>query len=116
MKNIKEDLVLHRAPKKHAIPFSFQENGHEYGGNIDHEIRSEYLAEYKSQPRAFKENLTLPEFIQLKEERRPCSNRRKKGNRFLLSTFDGPSSCTQRLWERSCMHFFSTSSSRERGC
>ena len=81
----KKNLVLHRAPKKHTMPFPFEEEDkrHGDGGHLDHEILSEYLAEYKSQPRAFKENLTLPQFIQLKGERRPCSNR------FLLSTFDG---------------------------
>ena len=36
---------------------SFSEEGerHEDGGNLDHEILSEYLAEYKPEPRAFKE-------------------------------------------------------------
>ena len=59
----KEDLVFHRAPKKPYIPFYFEDKRHEDGGNLDHEILSEYLAEYKSQLRSFKENLTLPKFI-----------------------------------------------------
>ena len=63
----------------------FEEEGerHGYGGNLYHEILSEYLAEYKSQPRSFKENLSLPQFIQLKEERIPWKNK------FLLPKFDG---------------------------
>ena len=104
----KKYLVLHRAPKKNCMPLPFEreEKRHGDGGHLDHEILSEYLAKYKSQPRAFKENLTLPQFIQLKEERRPCSNRRKKGNRFLLSTFDGSSSCTTRAWGKRLEAFF----------
>ena len=58
----KKDLILHRAPKKHTMPFSFGEEDkrHGYGGHLDHEILNEYIIEYKSQPRAFKENLNLP--------------------------------------------------------
>ena len=61
----KKEPVLHRAPKKHTMPFSFGEEDkrHGYGGHLDHEILSDYLAEYKSQRRAFKENLTLAQFI-----------------------------------------------------
>ena len=92
----KEDPIFHRAPKKHTLAFYFEDKRHRDGEHLDHEILSEYLAEYKSQPRAFKENLTLPQFIQLKEERRPCINGRNKGNRFLLSTFDGSYTCTER--------------------
>ena len=96
----KEDLVLNRAPKKHDMPFYFEYKRHEDGGNLDHDILSEYLAKYKSQPRAFKENLTLPQFIQLKEERRPSSNRRKRHNRFYLPTFDGSSSRNVKAWRK----------------
>ena len=51
------------------MPFPFEEEDkrHGYEGILDHEILSEYLAEYKSQLRAFKENLSIPQFIQLKE-------------------------------------------------
>ena len=58
----KKELLFHRAPNKYAIPFPFEaeDKRHGDGGNLDHEILSEYLAEYKSQSRAFKENLTLP--------------------------------------------------------
>ena len=41
--------------------------------HLEHEILSGYLAEYKFQPRAFKETLDFPQFIQLREEIRPCS-------------------------------------------
>ena len=60
--NQKEEPVLHRAPKKHAMPFPFEgeDKRHGDGGNLDHEILSDCLVEYKSQSRAFKENLTLP--------------------------------------------------------
>ena len=93
---------MHRAPKKHVMPFHFEgeEKRHGDGGRLDHEILSEYLAEYKSQPRAFKENLTLPRFIQLKKERRPCRNI------FLLPTFDGSSTCTARSWKMKLDAFF----------
>ena len=58
----KRNLVLHRAPKQYTMPFYFEEEDkrHGDGGHLGHEILSEYLAKYKSQPIAFKENLTLP--------------------------------------------------------
>ena len=31
----KEEPVLHRAPKKHAMPFPFEDKRHEDGGNLD---------------------------------------------------------------------------------
>ena len=99
--SVKEDLVLHRAPKKHAIPFYFEDKRYEYGGNLDHDILSEYLVEYKSQSRVFKENLTLPQFIQLKEERRPCNNRRIKYNRFVLYKFDAQQGIGEWIWMHS---------------
>ena len=47
----------------------------EQGDHLEHEILSGYLAEYKCQPRAFKETIDFPQFIKLREERRPCNNR-----------------------------------------
>ena len=96
----KEDPELYRAPKKHTMAFYFEDKRNRDGEHLYHEILSEYLAEYKSRPRAFKENLTLPQFIQLKEERRPCSNR------FILSTFYGSSICTARSWGMKLDAFF----------
>ena len=86
----------------------FEEEGerHGDGGNLDHDILSDYLAEYKSQSRDFKDNITLPHFIHLKEERRPCSYGTRKQNRFLFSTFDGLSTCPVGLGEWSWMHSF----------
>ena len=71
---------------------------------MDHQILSNYLVEFKSQPRAFAETLALPQFIQLKEERRPCSRKEIQGNRFLLFTFDGSS--TARAWAKNLEAFF----------
>ena len=62
----KKEPVLNRAPKKYTMPFYFEEEEdkrHGDGGNLGHDILSECLAEYKSQSRSFKENLTLPQFI-----------------------------------------------------
>ena len=61
---------------------------------------SGYLAEYKFQPRAFKKTLDFPQFIQLREERRPCRNR------FLLPTFYGSYTCTSRDWGMKLDAFF----------
>ena len=66
--------------------------------HLEHEILCVYLEEYKCQPRAFRETLDLPQFIQLKEERRPYRNRMVKGNKFILSTFDGSPICKERVW------------------
>ena len=110
----KKKPVLHRAPKQYTMPFSFEEEGkrHGDGGHLDHEILSEYLAEYKSQTNAFKENLTLPQFIHIKEERKPCSNS------FLLPTSNGSSTCTTRSWGMKLDAFFLLHPvvERERGC
>ena len=78
--------------------YSHEEEGDKHGRYLDHLILSKYLVEYKYQPRAFKETLALPQFIQLKEERRSCNKRGIKGNRFLLPTYDGSS--TARAWAR----------------
>ena len=95
-------MVLQRAPKKHARPFPFEEEDkrHGDGGHLDHDILSEYLGEYKCQPRAFKENLNFPQFIQLKEERIPCNNI------FILSAFGGSSICIARAWGMELDEFF----------
>ena len=88
------------------FPFGEEDKKHGEGGHLEHEILSRYLAEYKSQPRAFKETLTLPQFIQLGEERRPCSNGKMRDNIFLLSTFDGSSTCSARAWGMNLDAFF----------
>ena len=69
--------------------YSHEEEEDKHEGHLDHQILSDYLVEFKSQPKAFKETLAFPPFIQLKEEKRPCIKREIKGNRFLLSTLDG---------------------------
>ena len=55
--------------------YSHQEEDIEHGRHLDYQILSDYLVEYRSQPRAFKETLYFPHFIQLKEEKRPCSRK-----------------------------------------
>ena len=84
---------------------SHRESG-EQEGHLEHEILSGYLAEYKCQPRAFKETLDVPQSIQLREERRPCSKRMIRGNRFLLSTFDGSLKCATKTWVMKLEAFF----------
>ena len=84
--------------------YSHEEEESKHERYLDHYILSKYLVEYKPQPRAFKETLALPQFIQLKEERRLCNRKEIQGNRFLLSTFDGSS--TARAWERNLEAFF----------
>ena len=61
----KKEPVLQKDPKHYTLPFPFEEEDkrHGDGGHLEHEMLSEYLAEYKSQPIAFKETLTLPQFI-----------------------------------------------------
>ena len=71
---------------------------------MDHQILSDYLVEYISQPRSFRGTLGFPHFIQLKEEKRPCIRKEIKGNRFMLSTFDGSSNA--RTWVRKLEAFF----------
>lgn len=70
---------------------------------------SNYLVEYKSQSREVKENLTLQYFFQIKENWRPCSSNRRRGNiynRFFLPTFDGSSISTKKAWMKELHDFF----------
>ena len=64
------------------------------------------MAEYKCQPRAFKETLDFPQFIQMREEIRPCSKRMIRGNRFLLYTFDVSLKCAAETWVMKLEAFF----------
>ena len=73
---------------------------------MESEILSEYLAEYKAKPRAFKETLALPQFIQLEEERRPYNHGMMRGNRFILSNFDGSLTCAEKAWVMKLEAFF----------
>ena len=58
----KKEPMLKQAPKNYTSPFPFEEEEkrHGDGGHLENEILSGYLAEYKSQPRAFKETLPFP--------------------------------------------------------
>ena len=78
--------------------FDKREDWSEYEGDLGHETLSKYFSEYKSQPRALKENLTLQHFLQLKEERRSQRSNRRKRHRFFFPTFDGSSTTTLRAW------------------
>ena len=61
----------------------------EQGDHLEHEILSGYLEKYKCQPRAFKETLDFPQFIQLREERRPCNQGELKAIDFYCLNFMG---------------------------
>ena len=80
------------------FPFKKEDKLHRDGGHLDHEILSEYLSEYKSKSRAFKEALALPHFIQLEEGKRPYSYGMMRGNRFVLTTFYGSLKCAEKTW------------------
>ena len=58
-------LVVQKVPQCHTMP-TFLAEGNEWhgdGGYLEHETLSDYLAEYKSQYIAFKENLTFQHFF-----------------------------------------------------
>ena len=48
--------------------YSHKEADQKHEEHLEFENISEYLAEYQAKPRAFKETLALPQFIQLREE------------------------------------------------
>ena len=73
--------------------YSHREEGQKHEEHLEFEILSEYLAKYREKPRAFQETLALPQFIQHKDERIPHNFGMMRGNRFLLSTFDGSLTC-----------------------
>ena len=54
--------VMWRDPNNWNLPFTFEKEDklQKYRGHLDHKILKEYLVEYKSQPRAFKETLVFP--------------------------------------------------------
>ena len=62
--------------------FDKREDWFEYEGDLGRETLSKYLFGYKENPKALKENLTLQQFLQLKEERRSRSSNRRKRHRF----------------------------------
>ena len=115
-KNLSQEIKLMKEKRCQETPRGFQEEegpctsyshkeeDKKHGGHLDHQILIEYLFQYKSQPRASKETLAFPQFIQLEEERSPSSTRRIKGNRFLFSTFDGRSAA--KSWARRLSAFF----------
>ena len=80
------------------------EQKHEY--HLEFKVLSGYLAEYRKNPRVFQETLSFPHYIQQKEERRPYSHGMMKGNRFLLSTFDGSLTCAAEAWVKKLEAFF----------
>ena len=49
-----------------CISYSHQGGTMEHGRHLEFEILSDYLAKYLAKPRAFKETLDLPQFIQQK--------------------------------------------------
>lgn len=82
--------------------YSQKESKHERC--LDHQVLDQYLSEYKSHFIAFRGATTFPQFIQQKEERRSYGKREIKGNRFLLSTFDGDT--LARAWVKKLEAFF----------
>ena len=66
----------------------------------------DYLQEYESQSRRFKEHLSFQEFCQLKEERRSNNYNRRRGHmqhtlgRFFLPTFHGSPESSAKSWVR----------------
>ena len=78
----------------------------EHEKHLEFEILSEYLTEYRVNPRAFQETLSFPKCIQQKEERRPHNYGMMRGNRFLLSTFDGSLTCAAEVWVKKLEDFF----------
>ena len=68
------------------------------------ETLGDYLQEYESQSRRFREHLSFKEFFQLKEERRPRKYNKRRGcmqhtlGRFFLPTFDGSPKSTTKAW------------------
>ena len=71
---------------------------------MHHQVLDQYPSEYKSHYATFRGATTFPQFIQQKEEIRPYSKREIRGNRFLLSTFDG--NTLARAWVKKLEAFF----------
>ena len=86
--------------------YSHREKGQKHEEHLEFKILSEYLAEYQAKPRAFQETLAFPHFIQQKEEIRPHNYEMMRGNRYLLSTFDGSLTCAAEVWVKKLEAFF----------
>ena len=78
----------------------------EHEKHLEFKIPSESLTEYRENHRAFQETLSFAQCIQQKEERRPHSYGMMRGNRFLLSTFDGSLTCAAEVWVKKLEAFF----------
>ena len=118
MKIPQEDLHMKKAPVLHTIcehsatqsdlqrcsmpTFLAREEAE--GETPKEETLGDYLREYESQSRRFKEHLRFQGFCQLKEERRPRNYDRRREcmqhtlSRFFLPTIDGSRKSTTKAW------------------
>ena len=82
---------------KRPTSHMFMTNEMEKGDVPKRETLGDYLQEYESQSKRFKDHLNFQGFCKIKEER---STRRKHHGvgRFFLSTFDGSPKCPARAW------------------
>ena len=69
----------------------------ERGDVLKKETLGDFLQEYESQTKRFKDHINFQEFLNIKEERRTKGNHHGVG-RFFLSTFDGSPKCLVRVW------------------
>ena len=76
------------------------------------ETLGDYLQEYESQSRRFKEHLNFQGFFQIKENIKPSNHNRRRGcmqhtlGRFFLPTFDGSPKSTSKSWVRKLETYF----------
>ena len=84
----------------------------EEGDTPKEETLGDYLQEYESQSRRFKEHLSFQGFFQLKEEIRLNNYNKRRGcmqhtlGRFFLPTFDGSPKSTAKAWVKELDTYF----------
>lgn len=97
---------------QHGTMPTFLARGKEEGDTPKEETLGDYLQEYESQSRRFKEHLNFQRFCQLKEDRRPNNQNRRRGRMqhtlggFFLPTFDGSPKSTVKAWVKKLDTYF----------
>ena len=82
----------------------FKESDMEEGNVPKKETLGDYLQEYESQSKRFKDHLNFQGFWKIKEDQRPSAHSRsirskqQGAGRFFLFTFDGSPKCLARAW------------------
>lgn len=109
--NVCDHSATQSDPQRCSRP-TFLARGEEEGETPKEETLGDYLREYESQSKRFKEPLSFPKFFQIKEERRSNRTMSSRGcmqhtlGRNFLPTFDGSPESSAKSWVKKLDTYF----------